>query len=83
MSIFNKDLIKSEITPQKYFEMLCERKFGFNFTNRSRYDIDVDVDNSFILNDIICETKLAYPNKHLYWLCSTDGHIVIVEDLIL
>lgn len=76
MSIFNKDLIESEIPPQKYFEMLCERKFGFNFTEKSQFDENY---SEFILNDIICEVRRAYPNKSLYCMDLPGGHTIIAE----
>ena len=76
MSIFNKDLIESEIPPQKYFEMLCERKFGFNFTEKSQFNVEY---SQFILNDIICEVRRAYPNKYLYCISIGEGHLEMVE----
>ena len=79
MSVFDIDAIQTLPEPQKYFEALCERKFGFNLTEKSRYDAEFDEKYSFILNDIICEVKRAYPNKSLYCMDLPGGHTIIVE----
>lgn len=82
MSVFDIDAIQTLPEPQKYFEVLCERKFGFNLTEKSRYDAEFDEKYSFILNDIICEVKRAYPNKSLYCMDLPGGHTIIVEMII-
>lgn len=64
MSIFNKDLIQIPPDPQKYFEILCEEEFGFNFTDHGFYEYEGD-DLNKRLSKIWSAIRKAYPQKML------------------
>ena len=62
MSIFSKKAVQLPPHPQVYFEMLCDKEFGFNFTDRSIYDCDKeDLHNR--ISKIWTMVKKAYPRK--------------------
>ena len=77
MSIFNKDLIQIPPDPQKYFEVLCEKEFGFNFTDRGFYEYE-DNDLNIRLSKIWSAIKKAYPKKMLKLEKVGFGNLTIV-----
>ena len=68
MSVFDKDIIQVPPDPQKYFEILCEREFGFNLTEGSIYSQGF---NGAKLSMIVKEVRRAYPKRFL--MCYRKG----------
>lgn len=69
MSVFDIDAIQTLPEPQKYFEILCEKEFGFNLTTGSIYNPGF---YGVKLAWIIRELRTKYPGQYIR--CCRKGY---------